>query len=299
MGRPSGFKTEEGRRAYVRLYDEAVALSPVPVVESDVATSFGATHVVTAGDLSKPPLVALHAKAMSATMWVPLLPTLTATHHVRLIDAVGDVNKSVATDVLSSPARLVSWIDEVLDALWIERSAFVGASMGAWMATRYALARPDRVDRLALLGPAGIVSRQHTKWVLGMIGKLAIRPTPSKTGEMLDSMAMERTLPRLRADPWRPIARQFIEGLPAFRANMREPRPGTFGIDALRATPIPVLALIGRQETLHDGAQMAERFRAQLPDAQVELVDDANHLVFIDQPDIVAARLGGFLSGGT
>ena len=103
--RPSGFKTDTARAEYCRHYDEAIALSPVPVEESDVETSFGTTHVLTAGDPAKPPLVALHAK--SFRMWVPLLPTLTASHHVRMLDAVGDVNKSVATDVMSSPARVV------------------------------------------------------------------------------------------------------------------------------------------------------------------------------------------------
>lgn len=40
---------------------------------------------------------------------------------------------------------------------------------------------------------------------------------------------------------------------------------------------------------------MAERFRQQLPHAQVELVDDANHLMFIDQPDVVTEQLQKFL----
>ena len=77
--------------------DEAIALSPVPVEESDVQTSFGTTHVLTAGDPSKPPLVALHGAAISSTMWLPLLPALTVSHHVRMLDAIGDMNKSVAT----------------------------------------------------------------------------------------------------------------------------------------------------------------------------------------------------------
>jgi hypothetical protein len=57
-GRPSGFKTEAGRAEYYRLYDEAVSQSPVPVEQSDLETSFGTTHVLTAGDPSKPPLIA-------------------------------------------------------------------------------------------------------------------------------------------------------------------------------------------------------------------------------------------------
>ena len=45
MGRPSAFKSDEARADYCRLYDAAIALSPVPVEESDVHTSFGITHL--------------------------------------------------------------------------------------------------------------------------------------------------------------------------------------------------------------------------------------------------------------
>ncbi|MCV7130996.1 MULTISPECIES: alpha/beta fold hydrolase [Mycolicibacterium] len=41
---------------------------------------------------------------------------------------------------------------------------------------------------------------------------------------------------------------------------------------------------------------MAERFRQQLPHAQVELVGDANHLMLIDQPEVVTEQLTKFLA---
>jgi pimeloyl-ACP methyl ester carboxylesterase len=40
---------------------------------------------------------------------------------------------------------------------------------------------------------------------------------------------------------------------------------------------------------------MAARFRQRLPHAQVELLDDASHLVVIDQPDVIAEHLQKFL----
>jgi pimeloyl-ACP methyl ester carboxylesterase len=135
--------------------------------------------------------------------------------------------------------------------------------------------------------------------MLGMVVKVALRPTPQKTEWLFDSMAMEETRPRLRTDPWRPIAQQFITGMPTFRPNLREPRPGRCKIDGLATSDIPVLAVIGRDETLHDGATMAERFRQQLPEAQVELVDGANHLVFIDRQDVVAEQLQKFLAAAS
>ncbi|MGH3674710.1 MAG: alpha/beta fold hydrolase [Mycobacterium sp.] len=216
-GPPSGFKAVAAQEAYCRLYDEALALSAVPVEESDVETSFGTTHVLTAGDPTKPPLVALHALAVSSTMWIPMLPTLTASHHVRMLDAVGDLNKSKAT--------------------------------------HYAMSRPERVERLALVGPAGIVIAQHAKWLATMIYRFQLRSiTPASAGNAFDAWVMPQSRPRLRSDSWRPIAQQFITG-------------------------------------------MAERFRQQLPQARVRLVDDANHLVPIDQPDVVAEELRDFFGG--
>jgi pimeloyl-ACP methyl ester carboxylesterase len=295
MAWPSAFKSEEARAAYCRLYDEAIALSEVPVEETDIETSFGATHVLAAGDPSKLPLVALHGMLTSSTMWIPLLPALTASHRVWMLDAVGDVGKSVATGVLSSPARVAEWIAESLDRLGVERGPVVAASTGAWMATHYAMARPDRVERLAFVCPAGIVSAQHTRWLLRAVMDGSIRATRPRLEAFVDSMAMAETRQRMRTDPWRPIIEQLIVGPLTFRRGLREPRPVRCKIERLAASGIPVLAVIGREETLHDGATTAERFRRQLPGAKVILVDDANHLIFIDQQDIVAGELQQFL----
>lgn len=65
MSRPSTFKSEAARAAYYRLWDEALALSEVPVQESDIETSFGTTHVLSAGDPAKPPLIAQHGRFRS------------------------------------------------------------------------------------------------------------------------------------------------------------------------------------------------------------------------------------------
>ncbi|MGA7055187.1 MAG: alpha/beta fold hydrolase [Mycobacterium sp.] len=296
MARPSAFRSDEARAAYCRLYDEAVALSEVAVEELEVDTSFGTTHVLTAGDPSKAPLVAFHAMAMGSTMWLPLLPSLTATRRVLMLDAVGDASKSAATAVLSSPARVIRWIDEALDGLDVDRGAVMGASIGTWIATQYAMARPDRVDHLALIGPSGIVSSQHTRWLLRSFRDVRLRPTRAKIEAFVDSLAAEMTRPRMRTDPWRPIVEQMIVGLQTFRRDLREPRPARCDIQRLASSGIPVLALIGRNETMHDAATMAQRLHRQLPSAQVTLIDDAKHLVFIDQQQIVADQLHEFLA---
>ena len=88
----SAFRSDDARAAYCQLYDAAVAASTMPVTESDIETSFGRTHVLTAGDPSNPPLVAMHGFQMGSTSWLPLLPTLAAAHKVTMIDAIGQVS---------------------------------------------------------------------------------------------------------------------------------------------------------------------------------------------------------------
>jgi hypothetical protein len=42
-------------------------------------------------------------------------------------------------------------------------------------------------------------------------------------------------------------------------------------------------------------SRLAQRLRGRTPNAQVELVDDANFLIFIDQPEVVAELVEEFL----
>lgn len=48
-------------------------------------------------------------------------------------------------------------LDQLLDALAIERAALVGHSMGGGIALQYAFDRPERVAALALIGPTNLV----------------------------------------------------------------------------------------------------------------------------------------------
>jgi len=108
----SKFRSDEARDAYIRLYDSGVAASHIPVAESDVETSVGRTHLLIAGERS--PLIALHALAMSSTMWLPLLHVLAARHHVVMIDVIGQASKSIASKPITTTAHIVGWLDETL-----------------------------------------------------------------------------------------------------------------------------------------------------------------------------------------
>jgi pimeloyl-ACP methyl ester carboxylesterase len=301
MARVSAFRSGDARAAYLELYDAALATSIIPVTESDIETSFGPTHLLHAGDPSKPPLVALHGSSISSTMWVPLLPVLTVSHSVTMIDAIDEVGKSIATKPITKSADLVAWLDETLRAVDIQRSAVVAASRGSWMATHYAMAFPERVKRLALVCPVGIVSGMSPRFLFGAFMTVAVWPTEQRVQSLLDTMVVPTKRGLLRQEPWRPIMQQLIGGAMHFKMSLSnaEPRPWPMPSDCdvqrVASARIPVLAIIGRDESAHNGPKTATRFRQQLPEARIELVDDANHMVMVDQPEIVEKLLADFL----
>ncbi len=292
----STFRSAEARADFCRLYDMAVAGSPVPVTESDIETSWGTTHVLAAGDTSNPPLIALHGKSFNATSWLPLLPVLASNYRVMMIDVVGDLTKSIATRPITKASHIVAWLDETLHSLEIERAAWAGMSFGAWMATHYAMAFPSRIDRLALICPAGLVSNQHLGWILRAYDSTSARPSAVRLSAFMDTMATPAGRQRMRQDPpWRLVREQFINGTLAFKAALIAVRPTRCNLPPLASAQLPVLAIVGRQESLHDGPRMASRLQQQLPAARIELVDDANHIIAVDQPEIVERLLADFL----
>ena len=166
---PSGFRTEAARAEYHRLYDEAIACSPVQVEESDVETSFGTTHVLTAGDRTKPPLVALHGLSISSTTWLPLLQALTETHHVRMLDR-GDSTRAARRQSCKPVAggRLARRPSTHSRSGAPHSSA---SPSGRCRRLRDGPAAPRRA--VALLALVGIVSLQHPKWLAAMTFNLA------------------------------------------------------------------------------------------------------------------------------
>lgn len=296
MAKISAFRSDDARAAYCDLYDAALADSSMLVTETDVETSFGRTHVLAAGDSSKPPLVAIHPLAVSSTFWLPLLPTFAANHSVTMIDAIGDVNKSVSRRPISRASHVVAWLDETLSALEIERAAMVAMSMGTWMATHYAMTYPDRVERLALIAPVGLVSGQRLGWMLSAYYANYLRPTETRLGTFISATATPVGRQRLRQDPWQPIIQQYVTGTVGFHKPIFSVRPTRCDLQRLASARFPVLVMVGREESLHDGPKMVDRFRRRLPHARIELVDEANHLIPVDQPQVVEKLLADFLT---
>ena len=121
----------------------------------------------------------------------------------------------------------------------------------------------------------------------------------SHVWRVLDTMVVPQNRKLLRQQPWLPSMSQFICGAMRFKMSFRnaQPRPWPFrsDCDLDRLTAVPVLAIIGRDESALNGPKAAGMLRESLPDARIEVVDDANHMVMVDQAATVQKLLVEFL----
>jgi pimeloyl-ACP methyl ester carboxylesterase len=98
------------------------------------------------------PVVLVHGYGMSSSYMVPIAKRLAVEHAVFAPDMPGHGRSDDPERALSIPELaefLCAWMDEV----GIGRAAFLGNSMGCQIIAELAVRRPERADRLILVGP--------------------------------------------------------------------------------------------------------------------------------------------------
>ena len=114
------FKSLEGEARYYAAYDKVLALWDVPYECLRVATQFGTTHVIASGPRAAPPLILLHAIAISSTMWYPNIAELSRDFRTFAVDVMGDAGKSVPSHRPKNRREYARWFLDVFNELQIE-----------------------------------------------------------------------------------------------------------------------------------------------------------------------------------
>lgn len=129
-----------------------------PFHSDHVALPEGRVRVITAGDHGPPVLLLSGGGVDSATLsWRHLIPDLAADHRVFAPDWPGQ-GRSTPWNGIADHDRLMRCVTEVLDHYGLDRVAVVGLSQGGALTLAYAVERPERVERLVALAPAGTIS---------------------------------------------------------------------------------------------------------------------------------------------
>ena len=286
------FKTPEGAAQYLAAYNTTLALWPVPHEALDVKTSFGTTHINTAGSPELPPLILLHGFGVCSTQWYPNIEPLSRYFHVYALDVLSQMGLSVATNRLKTRQDCAAWLTEVLDALHLDRVSIVGHSYGGWLSLNLALTAPGRVGRMVLLSPAASFASIRLPFLLNFLSTVFI-PTRSRIHGFMQSTT---TMP-LSND--HPTIEQLAMGIKHFNGKyIGAPVYKVFSDEELRQINVPTLLLIGDRDTSCKPDLVLARARRLIPGIEAELVAGGGHLFPTDQADATNTRMLEFLNNG-
>ncbi len=288
----SGFRTPGGKAAFLAAYDAAMKRWPVAREELDIPTPFGMTHVVVSGPKAAPPLVLLHGYMATSVMWAPNIADFSADHRVYAVDVMGQPGKSIPAEPVRDVSDYVEWLAATLDGLGLGRVSLLGMSFGGWLALSYAAAAPERVRKLVLLSPGGLLPLVRQFTVRGML--MTFMPTRFTVNSFMRWAGFSD---RAGDNDARPVLDLMYLGMKHFRIPQETlrvaPEPLTDG--ELTAIRMPVLLLIGDREVIYDPANAMARARRCIPHVEGGLVPDCRHEMCFSQSQIVDARVRLFL----
>jgi pimeloyl-ACP methyl ester carboxylesterase len=256
------------RAAFTRAYQQVVDRWPVPVTEADVPTDYGSTHALISGAPSSPAVLLLPGGGATATAWSAVAGGLAQGYRTVALDPVGQPGRSRRGRApVRAAADLTGWLDQVLDGLGIRSASVVGHSYGAWIALRYALDAPARLNRLVLLDPTACFAPMSLRYRWRAIPLMA-RPGAPRMRRLLAWETCGRQL-----DPeWRAVA---AAGADLGRYPVVLPRqPGRAELAALS---VPVLVIAAGRSQAQDPGRLARRARDLLPGATTQTLALASH----------------------
>jgi pimeloyl-ACP methyl ester carboxylesterase len=177
---------------------------------------------------------------------------------------------------------IVNW----LDILGLQRAVFVGHSMGGAIALELALHHFEHVLGLGLISTGARMK----------VGQEILNVAASST-------TFHRAVEIVSSASFSPLADPHLVELAA--ARMAEMRPTVFYgdflaceqfdiSDKLRQICQPTLVLCGAEDQLIP-PQNSQFLAAQIPNAQLEMIPRAGHMVMLEQPHAVASALSKFL----
>lgn len=267
MARPV-FRDAAARKRMEEWYERFLRRIPGPTESRTVPTRFGESHVLVAGPEDGVPLVCLHAMRTGSAHFVSELGPL--LDRVRIIapdlpgQSVRGLDLRLPLD--DSHAR---WLLDVLDGLKLDAIPLFGVSWGGYVARQAAAIAPERVTKLALLVPAGIVNGSHWKGLTRMaIPWLRYRWSPSEKN-------LRRFLDPLLTtwdDDW---VRFMGESLADMPMDLRIPPLATD--DELKRLTMPVLAMGASDDISFPGAALVRRLGSLVPHAECEVIPNCKH----------------------
>ena len=248
------------------------------------------------GGALDPALVLLHAGNATRTMWDPLMPRLSDLHRVIRYDARGFGDSTAAEERYVGSDDVLA----VLDALAIERATLIGSSLGGRVALDTALAAPERIEAVVMIGsvPGGAVPT-YTE-VEQRLAEAADQAESDGDWERRAELEVDiwSVGPSRRRDQVEPSFLARSIGDAHERVELLKTAPGALcgageppAVERLGELARPLLSLVGEHDFAFTREQQDRTVAVAGTRAKGAVIPRAAHFPSVEQPDEVLAVL--------
>ncbi len=261
----------------------AQALGESSVASEMIDFEGGAIHLLRGGE--GPPLLFLHGGGI-AGVWLPLHQLLAEHFEVFAPDHPG-FGKSDDLPLVDAVDDLVYHYLELLDRLGLERVSLMGASFGGWLAAELAVHSPHRFEGLVLVAPVGLRIPEHP------VADLFYMNPVQKVEALFHDPAFAATV--FPAEPDVDFILQAYRNDTALARYAWHPFMNDPKLERrLGRVTVPTLVLSAAQDQIVPRAH-GERYAARIAGAKLEVLENAGHAVFVEEPARVAEPAVAFL----
>jgi 2-succinyl-6-hydroxy-2,4-cyclohexadiene-1-carboxylate synthase len=252
-------------------------------------------------DGAGPPLLLLHGFTGSLEAWSEIRVALRARARLVLVDLIGHgASESPADPLRYSMQHCVQDLIALLDELAITQADVLGYSMGGRVALHLALRAPHRIRRLVLESASpGIEDESERSNRIRADDQLADRIERDGIEVFVDAWEQQPLLTLAEHVPSTTRQRQHQLRLQNRTLGLANSLRG-MGTgqqlpvwDRLPHFERPTLLVVGERDARYRG--IAERMQRLLPNATLEVIDNAGHTAHVDQPAQFAPLVTNFL----
>ena len=258
---------------------------PPSILPSTVFDDLGAGRAV----------IFLHGFPFNRSMWREQIEFLSAHDYRAVAPDLRGLGENKSDADISTMEDMAREVAALMDELIIDDAVICGLSMGCYVAFEFIHLFPKRVRALVLCGPRAQGPDETEKINREAQALRALAEGIEFAGESISTKLLARRTVDEESDVVRRVGEMVLStdprGAAAAQRGMAARRDYS---DDLAKIDVPTLIVAGREDGVRT-PEDAEFIGERIPDSQLIVIDDAGHLMNMEQPEIFNRALLSFL----
>lgn len=271
------YKSKQGKQSSLQLYDKQLQKLGIPFYDSYLTTSFGKTHVVETGNLSKKPLLVFHGGNSTTAYNLLLVRFLLDDFHIYAVDTIGHPGKSDEVTLSPNNYDYGLWASEVISQLGFAKMCCFGGSFGGGILAKLMCVAPEKVEKAVLLVPAGIGNAFPVSSVRMMLPLIKYNLT--KQGKYVKATALYMAIRDevLDADSLMIIKDSFDN------VKIKVGMPSNVSAERISKCTAPTLVMAGEMDCLFPAYKVLPRAKKIIPNCKVHMLKGCGHMHILSE----------------